>query len=371
MGDVAIADLAAGIAVQGIDFAARGDILRLHPALRRAANSAFDFCAISDCSAKMSSSLRSKSLAPDLGAVVERMRLELTPHAIGRCTNARLDEIIGGLRAAPLPISAISSDVLGPSTMSCGLRDSAWRVSSHMPATKPSSVPPTFLNGSTATWAVCRPRAGYRGRNSTAATTSSRTVRRSQAPIAGRAVDLDEPGHVLRVPWERRTRPRRLRRPAWSSAAMLTIAAPAGEIGALDLVEGHWRQRAVELGLDQLVFGSGEVGLRAHPLRLGRILGPKHHDRRCATQPLLNDIAVCAVGGKLIVPPRFKPAGLQSIGDAARHVFIRSRIADEDFRQTSPPTIRGLYHVRLSFSKWSWFGCLTHPLVLLDTGGVA
>ena len=57
------------------------------------------------------------------------------------------------------------------------------------------------------------------------------------------------------------------------------LPVPLLEVGALDLVERHWRHGAVEAGLDQGQRGPRGVGLGAHPLRFRRLGRPQDDDR--------------------------------------------------------------------------------------------
>ena len=96
------------------------------------------------------------------------------------------------------------------------------------------------------------------------------------------------------------------------------VPAPAAEIRALDLVEGHRWKRAVERDLDQGSGFAGHVGFRAHPLGTHGLGRPQHDDRLGRADSLLDDVAVRAVRRKLVVAPHCIARAAQCFGNLMR-----------------------------------------------------
>ena len=186
-------------------------------------------------------------------------------------------------------------------------------MSSLMPSLKYScSASPLMLaNGSTQT--------------DSAAASSRRPGRGSRAALAQQRLDA---AHHL------------------APGGRVRIARPAGQVGALDLVERHRQPHAVDAELDQLAVLPRPVRLGADPLGLHRLGRPDHHDRLGRRQPLLDDVAVTAMRRQLVVAPDAIAERPQRVGDPARLRLRRPGVRNEDVRHPAPLTCARLRRLR-------------------------
>lgn len=103
--------------------------------------------------------------------------------------------------------------------------------------------------------------------------------------------------------------------------------APGGFVGAsvpidqrwtLDLVEGHWRDSAVDAELDELAQMTRCISFRAHPFRSCGLARPNDKHGLGGIQPLLDDIAIRPVCGQIVIPPDAVAVTAERFGNEPR-----------------------------------------------------
>src|SRR6478672_6574831 len=141
-------------------------------------------------------------------------------------------------------------------------------------------------------------------------------------------------------------------------ARMGCSAAPAVDIGTLDLVERHRRQSAVDTGLDEFAGIARKISLGAHPLRLDRGRRPQHDNSLGFFEVALDDFGIRAVGRKVGVPPDDEAGGLEHSRDATCDRMIFACIADEYVGHARPPN-----NVRESIAQAAESGLATLRLL--------
>ena len=120
-------------------------------------------------------------------------------------------------------------------------------------------------------------------------------------------------------------------------ARMRHVSAPAGKIGALNLIERHGQPRRVERQLNQLPLAARPVGFRAHPLALRGLRRPDHHDSLSLAQLLFDDVAIGAMRRQVAVAPHAVAERAQRSAHRPGLCRGRARIRDEDVAQRDKP----------------------------------
>jgi hypothetical protein len=121
------------------------------------------------------------------------------------------------------------------------------------------------------------------------------------------------------------------------------LAIPAMKVGALNLVERHWRHGPIEADLDQDTLFAGGISLGSHPLRAGRLGRPQHHHCLGASEPFLDYVRIGAVDGELGITPYLIAGCLERFSDPGGQRLVRSGVGDEYVRHPPlPPSISGV-----------------------------